>query len=160
MANQSKIALITGGSRGLGRATALALARRGVHVVFTYHSNHKCVLPDAETAAADRRRRTDREYLIGIGALRGSGQRALWGYERRRRGPYSLSRGRAWSARHRCQHGAPGAIATDFSGGMARDNPEINTRFADTRCRPSWASARGMHTAGGVPDTAPRCAIC
>jgi NAD(P)-dependent dehydrogenase (short-subunit alcohol dehydrogenase family) len=26
---------------------------------------------------------------------------------------------------------APGAIATDFSGGMVRDNPEMNKRVAD-----------------------------
>jgi NAD(P)-dependent dehydrogenase (short-subunit alcohol dehydrogenase family) len=26
---------------------------------------------------------------------------------------------------------APGAIATDFSGGMVRDNPDINKRVAD-----------------------------
>jgi NAD(P)-dependent dehydrogenase (short-subunit alcohol dehydrogenase family) len=26
---------------------------------------------------------------------------------------------------------APGAIATDFSGGMVRDNPEVNRRVAD-----------------------------
>src|SRR5450432_2534978 len=34
-----KTAIITGGSRGLGRNTALNLARRGVDVIFTYHSN-------------------------------------------------------------------------------------------------------------------------
>jgi len=26
---------------------------------------------------------------------------------------------------------APGAIATDFSGGMVRDNPDVNKRVAD-----------------------------
>ena len=44
-----KIALITGGSRGLGRNTALHLARNGVDVVLTYHSN----LAEAESAAAE-----------------------------------------------------------------------------------------------------------
>ena len=34
-----KTAIITGGSRGLGRNTAVNLARRGVDVIFTYHSN-------------------------------------------------------------------------------------------------------------------------
>lgn len=33
-----KIAIITGGSRGLGRNTALHLAGKGVDVIFTYHS--------------------------------------------------------------------------------------------------------------------------
>lgn len=33
------IALVTGGSRGLGRSTVLALARRGVDSIFTFHSN-------------------------------------------------------------------------------------------------------------------------
>lgn len=35
----NKIAIITGGSRGLGRNTALNLARRGTNVIFTYRSN-------------------------------------------------------------------------------------------------------------------------
>jgi NAD(P)-dependent dehydrogenase (short-subunit alcohol dehydrogenase family) len=37
MAN--KLAIITGGSRGLGKSAALALAREGVGVILTYHSN-------------------------------------------------------------------------------------------------------------------------
>ena len=35
----NKIAVVTGGSRGLGRDTVLNLAKRGVDSIFTYHSN-------------------------------------------------------------------------------------------------------------------------
>ena len=35
----AKIAIVTGGSRGLGRNTVLNLAKRGVHSIFTYNSN-------------------------------------------------------------------------------------------------------------------------
>jgi NAD(P)-dependent dehydrogenase (short-subunit alcohol dehydrogenase family) len=38
--HQSKIALITGASRGLGKEVALHLAAKGVNIIFTYHSNH------------------------------------------------------------------------------------------------------------------------
>src|ERR1700685_657202 len=34
-----KIAIVTGGSRGLGRNTVINLARRSVHSIFTYNSN-------------------------------------------------------------------------------------------------------------------------
>jgi NAD(P)-dependent dehydrogenase (short-subunit alcohol dehydrogenase family) len=44
-----KIALITGASRGLGRNTALMLARRGVDVVITYHSRRD----EADSAVAE-----------------------------------------------------------------------------------------------------------
>jgi NAD(P)-dependent dehydrogenase (short-subunit alcohol dehydrogenase family) len=36
-----KIALITGGNRGLGKSIALNLAQRGIGIIFTYHSNHR-----------------------------------------------------------------------------------------------------------------------
>jgi NAD(P)-dependent dehydrogenase (short-subunit alcohol dehydrogenase family) len=37
--SSTKIALVTGGSRGLGRNTAISLARKGVDLIITYHSN-------------------------------------------------------------------------------------------------------------------------
>jgi NAD(P)-dependent dehydrogenase (short-subunit alcohol dehydrogenase family) len=37
----SRIAIVTGGSRGLGRNTAVNLAQRGVDVIFTYRANQK-----------------------------------------------------------------------------------------------------------------------
>jgi NAD(P)-dependent dehydrogenase (short-subunit alcohol dehydrogenase family) len=35
----TRIAIVTGGSRGIGRSTVLNLARRGVDSIFTYHAN-------------------------------------------------------------------------------------------------------------------------
>ena len=46
---QNKIALVTGGSRGLGKDMALSLAKKGIDVVFTYHSNRQ----EAEKVAAE-----------------------------------------------------------------------------------------------------------
>ncbi|MEG4516128.1 MULTISPECIES: SDR family oxidoreductase [unclassified Microcoleus] len=37
--DQTKIALVTGASRGLGKNTALTLARKGVDVIVTYHNS-------------------------------------------------------------------------------------------------------------------------
>lgn len=39
MKTENKIALVTGGSRGLGRNMALAIAKKGIDVVITYNSN-------------------------------------------------------------------------------------------------------------------------
>ena len=38
MDNQHKIALVTGGSRGLGKDMALKLAQKGIDVILTYNS--------------------------------------------------------------------------------------------------------------------------
>ena len=38
MENKNKIALVTGGSRGLGKDMALRLAEKGIDVILTYHS--------------------------------------------------------------------------------------------------------------------------
>ncbi len=37
--SSTRIAIVTGGSRGLGRNTVLSLAKRGVDSIFTYHAN-------------------------------------------------------------------------------------------------------------------------
>lgn len=47
-AQKSRIAIVTGGSRGLGRSTALNLAERGVNVILTYQQNSA----DADSAVA------------------------------------------------------------------------------------------------------------
>ena len=39
MSTKNKIAVVTGGSRGLGKSMALALAKKGINVVLTYNSN-------------------------------------------------------------------------------------------------------------------------
>lgn len=47
----SRIALITGGNRGLGRSTALHLAQKGVDIILTYYSNRS----EADTVLEDIR---------------------------------------------------------------------------------------------------------
>jgi NAD(P)-dependent dehydrogenase (short-subunit alcohol dehydrogenase family) len=37
--SKTKIAIVTGGSRGLARSAVINLAKRGVHSIFTYNSN-------------------------------------------------------------------------------------------------------------------------
>ncbi len=48
----TKIALITGGSRGLGKNTALAMAKQGIDVVWTYHSKQAAAQEVVEEIAA------------------------------------------------------------------------------------------------------------
>jgi NAD(P)-dependent dehydrogenase (short-subunit alcohol dehydrogenase family) len=208
-----KIALITGGSRGLGRNTAESLARKGVDAVITYHSRadeartvvaaievegRKAVALQLDTAAVGT---FDRFAEKLKGALRDT-----WGRDRfdflinnagtshhnsfektteeemdilysvHFKGVFLLTQkllslindgGRIvnlssgltriifpGSAAYGSMKGAievltkymakelaprriavnvvaPGAIATDFSGGMVRDNPDVNKRVAD-----------------------------
>ena len=51
MSTKNKIALITGGSRGLGKNMAIALAKKGIDVILTYNSNKEA----ADKVAADVR---------------------------------------------------------------------------------------------------------
>jgi len=55
---KNKIAIITGGSRGIGRNTVLSLAKRGVDSIFTYNSNQ-----------------TEAEKVVGLAAE--AGQKAF-----------------------------------------------------------------------------------
>nr|WP_299507084.1 SDR family oxidoreductase [uncultured Rhizobium sp.] len=89
MTSQNKIALITGGSRGLGRNTAVALARAGVDVVITYRSrkeNAEDVVRDIEAlggkAAALQLDTADVSSFDGfVEALRGKLE-ILWSRDR------------------------------------------------------------------------------
>ena len=54
----SKIALVTGGSRGLGKDMALKLAQQGIDVMLTYHSQQ------AEAAAVVAAMQTVGAFLV------------------------------------------------------------------------------------------------
>jgi 3-oxoacyl-[acyl-carrier protein] reductase len=58
---EGQTALITGGSRGIGRAAALLLARAGVDVALTYHTRAE----DAEATAREIRSLGRRAYVTG-----------------------------------------------------------------------------------------------
>lgn len=84
-----KIALITGASRGLGRNTALAVARRGGDVLLTYHANRaEAESAVAEIAALGRKAvalRLDTGDIASFGAFAQTVKTVLaetWGRER------------------------------------------------------------------------------
>ncbi|MBB2205637.1 SDR family NAD(P)-dependent oxidoreductase [Gluconacetobacter takamatsuzukensis] len=80
-ANGTKIALITGASRGLGRSMAIALARKGVDVIGTYHSNKEEADATAASIEALGRRavmlRLDTGEASGFSAFAEEVKRAL-----------------------------------------------------------------------------------
>lgn len=223
VSSNTKIAIVTGGSRGLGRNTVLNLAKRGVNSIFTYNSNRaeadnvvsavseagaKAIALQLNTGSVgtfDAFVRSVREALATLGAERfdylvnNAGNSHHKAFDRTTEeeldnlynvhfkgvffltqkllpvindggrivnlssgltrfalpgsSPYASMKGAVevltrYLAKELGARGiavntvAPGAIATDFSGGMVRDNPEINKRIAD------------MTTLGrvGVPD--------
>ena len=208
-----KIALVTGGSRGLGRNTVLNLAKRGVDSIFTYNLNRaeadKVVAAVSETGAKAAALQLDTSDVSSFDAFVQSVRSTLAGFGTERfdylvnnagtsfhknfdqtteeeldktynihfKGVFFLTQkllplindgGRIvnistgltrftspgisayasmkgavevltrYLAKELGGRGiavntvAPGAIATDFSGGMVRDNPELNNRVADT----------------------------
>jgi NAD(P)-dependent dehydrogenase (short-subunit alcohol dehydrogenase family) len=218
MSNENKsnsvrqIAVVTGGSRGLGRSTVLSLAKRGIDSIFTYNSNRaEAEKVTALVASMERKaialqldtgnvRTFDvftqdvRDALAGLKSERfdfmvnnaGTSLHEAFDktteeeldqmYNVHFKGVYfltqkllplirdggrivNISSGLArfafpGSSAYGSMKGAvevltrylakelgprgiavntvaPGAIATDFSGGMIRDNPEINRRVAD-----------------------------
>ena len=144
MSNENdRTAIITGGSRGLGRNTAIHLARRGVDVLFTYHSNlaeaqnlireveamgRKAVafqldagnislfdgFVDSEATAVHEGWRPHCEHFVGAGALQHSRQFSLWGGKGRDRSIDALLGEGAWSTRNHSQCGCPGGDRDRF----------------------------------------------
>ena len=222
--SKNKIAIITGGSRGIGRNTVVSLAKRGVHAIFTYHSrgaDAEAVVAAVKDAGAeavalqldagniasfDTFVDSVKDALAKLGATRfdflvnnaGNNHHNMPFettteeeldsiYNVHFKGVFFLTQkllplindgGRivnvstartriAWPggsayasmkgaievlSKHMAKElaprriavnvVAPGAVATDFSGGIVRDNPEVNKRVAE-------ATALGR---AGVPD--------
>ena len=223
MPTQSRIALVTGGSRGLGRSTVEALAHRGVSSIFTFNKNRaaadEVIAAVQPTGARVAALRLDTGETAGFADFAAELRKILaaWGAERfdflvnnagtshhaaiadvteqdfdaiyrvHLKGVFFLTQallpliaegGRIvnvssgltriiypGSAVYGSMKGAvevltkylakelgerriavnvvaPGAIQTDFSGGMVRDNPEVNRRVSE-------ATALGRP---GLPD--------
>ena len=231
----NKIAIITGGSRGLGRNTAINLFDRGVDVIFTYRANK--AEADSHIREAESKGRKAAGFQLDTGDIRafdsfvGEVRKTLqsWGKDRfdylvnnagnslhadftatteeqfdgifnvHVKGVYFLTQkllplmndgGRVvnvssglarvslpGSSAYGAAKGAvevltrymarelgprritanvvaPGAIQTDFSGGMVRDNPEMNKRVSEMTAlgRPGVADDIGPMIASLLSD--------
>ncbi len=248
---EGKIAIVTGGSRGLGRNTVLSLAGRGVRSIFTYNSNRaeadKVVAEVSEAGSKAVALQLDAGNVSTFDAFVSAVQKALGEmgaehfdflvnnagtshhniiektteeeldslYNVHFKGVFFLTQkllplindgGRIvnvssgltrvsfpGSASYASMKGAievltrylakelgsrriavntvaPGAIQTDFSGGMVRDNPDVNKQVADMTAlgRPGlpddigpmiasllsednrWVNAQRIEVAGGM----------
>jgi NAD(P)-dependent dehydrogenase (short-subunit alcohol dehydrogenase family) len=90
-----KIALITGGSRGLGKSAALKLAQQGVDVILTYHSQAgEAQAVVAEITGLGRRAvalQLDAAATAGLGAFAGAVRTALKDHWQREHFDYLLN---------------------------------------------------------------------
>ena len=66
-----KVAIVTGGSRGIGRATAVAAAARGFRVVVGYASNKKAAdeVEGEDPALAEKLRMAAADFDAGCDAM-------------------------------------------------------------------------------------------
>jgi 3-oxoacyl-[acyl-carrier protein] reductase len=68
VSEQAPVALVTGGSRGIGRACALAAAERGADVAITYIANAEAAEATAEEIRAHGRRAMTIQGDVGVPA--------------------------------------------------------------------------------------------
>ncbi|KAA5536467.1 SDR family oxidoreductase [Taibaiella lutea] len=62
---QTKIALVTGGSRGLGKDMVLALAKKGMDVIFTYNSKEEEAMAVVKTLESSGRKAATIQLNVG-----------------------------------------------------------------------------------------------
>ena len=67
--NLNKVALVTGGSRGLGKAMALELAEKNFDIILTYHSNESMANEVVEEIQTKGRGTRGREWVSQKGNL-------------------------------------------------------------------------------------------